>query len=172
MFDLYNADLTYGLISSKELPTLCSFPIFVTQGEIDVSLLANYKEIHLNQDQLNGIKHFNYLVFNDLLKILHSFLVIDIENENNKIFCVPVDKRNDYNIDFDVILNNKELLPIMEPTTIQRHSIAVNDDTYLYKIITPWYRSDDTVCINVVIIKAFSNSKVLSQSFVNLLKFL
>lgn len=145
---LYDSDLTYGIISVKEYPKLCDFPIYVTQGEIMVSLHVNYKRTSLNQKQLDGIKKFNMLIFSELLDILNTFLLIDMNNENNKLFCVPLNKNNDYDIDFNIIDENESLVPLVEPTNTQKREIIVNNEAYLHKIVTPWYRNDKVVSKN------------------------
>lgn len=147
MLTLYSSDLTYGLVSTKRLPNICDFPVYVKLGEIRVSLLANYKTVSLNNEQLESVRKFNFLIFNDVLQILKTFLVIDLADEANKMLCVPICRDKDYDIDFNVMSNNEALRPVMEPSRSEKLQLIVNKETYHHKIVTPWYRSDNTVRI-------------------------
>lgn len=145
MFDLYTSPLTYGLISFKPFPRLCEFPLYVSQGEIHVNLLVNFQQVKLSLKELIVIKKFHFLIFNDILKLLKTFLVEDIDCENNKVFCVAVNRSNNYNIDFETMKNHEELITITELSNAQRSNLRVNNNTFLHKIVTPWYRNVDVV---------------------------
>lgn len=148
MFSMYSSNLRFGLITPKELPKICDFPLYVSAGEINVSLEVNHN-LSLTEENLQLLQSFHYLIFNDVLKILKKFLVFDKEYNEGILLLAPVIKRDDdYVIDFNVVkeknfVNN----PKTEPTVQERLSMRVTEENYINKIVMPWYRPDETVNI-------------------------
>ncbi|KAK4883339.1 hypothetical protein RN001_006658 [Aquatica leii] len=144
---LYQSELRFGFISAQFLPKLCKFSVFVTAGEILVNLKLNYKTIVLTTEQLESLKRFHCLIFADILKVLKSFLVIDNDGEVDGFLVVPIRKKNDFcDIDFDVSYTHKEVIDEkLEPSYEERKRLEVNKESYLGKIVTPWYRRDEQV---------------------------
>ncbi|GJQ77072.1 Dcr-2 [Trypoxylus dichotomus] len=139
--DLYSSNLCFGIISPNEFPQICTFPLYVKSGEIRVDICTNARTIGINLENLEEIQHFNYLIYNDILCLLKNFLTVDNEDT---IFIVPVDKVRK-EIDFELIRNHKKLKDrIREPTLEERVGLEVSETTFLNKIVTPWYRKDDT----------------------------
>lgn len=148
IYKLYKSSNCFGIISAKPFPMLCKFPLFVQLGEIEVDFQTNYKTVCLTEKQLIDIKEFHFFLFNDILEIVKPFFVLDNDENKETLFNVPLNADLDYNIDFEIIKNNKSLVnKTIEPTLEQKMNLVVNDETYLGKIISPWYRYEETVSI-------------------------
>lgn len=144
MADQYQSNLCFGIVSVNMFPNICKFPLFERSGKIEVNIMNNVKTISLSTSDIEDIRQFNYLVYNDVLGLLKTFLIID---NKDSIFIVPVDKERQ-EIDFNVIKEHRTLKDkLREPTREERLSLEVSETTFLGKIITPWYRKDDTVRI-------------------------
>lgn len=152
VYSMYTSSSTcFGLISAKPFPPLCKFPIFIRPGKIEVELQTNYKTVVLSEKQLKDIKEFHFLLFNDVLEIVKPFLIINNKENKETLFNVPLNADLDYDIDFEIMENNKFLVnKTAEPNEEQKLNLVVNDETYLGTIVTPWYRYEETVSSLIV----------------------
>lgn len=114
-------------------------------GTINVSLQVNAKLVSLQEEEIDAIKRFHFLVFDDVLKILQSFLIFDSSKQAEMSLIVPVNKLTQ-TIDFDAIKNN-EIKNVLELTRKEKLSLEVTQETYLRKIVSPWYRRDPATYI-------------------------
>ena len=146
IYDLYKTSLCFGILSPKPLPELCKFPVFDSTGTIEVDIKANVKQIVLTNNELMQLREFHYLIFNDLLEILKNFLIFDNNGTNSEtLLVVPVQDAIDVFIDFDVVREHKTLKNKLEHASSERMNLQVNEETYLRKIVSPWYRTQPTV---------------------------
>ncbi|KAK5650969.1 hypothetical protein RI129_001998 [Pyrocoelia pectoralis] len=159
--NLYQSDLCYGFLSTKPLPKLCQFSVYVTAGEILVNLNTNYKQITLTRENILPLRNFHYLIFNDVLRILKPFLVLDDDYNKNGFLVVPIKKQQScFEIDFETAINNKELLDQhAEPTSQPKLSLKVTKENYHGTVITTWYRKDDR---QYIVIKVCDDLNVMS----------
>ncbi|XP_023029780.1 dicer-2 [Leptinotarsa decemlineata] len=146
IYDVYTSPLCYGIITPNPLPTLCSFPIYVTMGTINVTLKVNAYTVTLTQEEIDVIKKFHFQVYDDILKIVQSFLIFDNSVNAEMLLLVAVDKIKG-GIDFDAMTLHGEVKLDNELTTTEKQELEVNQETYLRKIICPWYRADSPVYI-------------------------
>ncbi|RZC41351.1 Dicer-2 [Asbolus verrucosus] len=165
VYDLYKTSLCFGLISSEPLPDLCKFPIFDSNGTVEVEIKMNVKELTLTNDEIVLLREFHYLIFNDLLEVLKPFLVFDNSGSNSEmLLVVPVQDESDVRIDFSVVLEHKTLKSKqLEPTSSERINIQVTEETYLHKIVSPWYRPQPSLYV----VTRVCMDKVPSSSFPN-----
>lgn len=142
MSSLYSNNLCFGILSSRPFPVLCEFPLYVKSGEITVNIDVNVDTVTLGDADLEEIRRFNYLMYKDVLGLLKGFLVV---NNHDTIFVVPVNKERK-EIDFVTMREHRTLKDrCRELTREERLSMDVSETTFLHKIVTPWYRKDDTV---------------------------
>ncbi|KAJ8962251.1 hypothetical protein NQ318_018225 [Aromia moschata] len=146
IFDSYTSPLCFGIITPNKLPVLCDFPIYVSLGTINVSLQVNQKQVILKETDINAIREFHYLIFDDVLKILQIFLFFDNSSEAEMLLLAPVNKST-LEIDFSVINNYKEVKDVLELTSDEKKNLEVTQETYLRKIVSPWYRRDPATYI-------------------------
>ncbi|XP_044259487.1 endoribonuclease Dicer [Tribolium madens] len=143
IYDMYKTPLKFGLLSPKPLPDLCKFPLFDSNGTLEIDIKNNVKEMTFAINEIKEMREFHFLVFNNLLEILKEFLIFDNIGKNSEmLLVVPVQDHNgDVQIDFQVIRDHKILKNKYEPAATERMNLNVNDETYLHKIVSPWYRS-------------------------------
>lgn len=139
LYQLLQKHEGYGILTTLDLPTLCDFPMFLNIGEVSTSLQFNYKRFVIEDKQLNEIKRFHYLVFNDILGIAKKFLVYS--NTFNNYFVVPIHKSGpQYDINWSIIKTYKTIETLREPTAEERQNLNVKKDEYYCAVVTPWYR--------------------------------
>lgn len=148
MFDTYNSNLCYGLITANPLPEICSFPIYVSAGEIKVDFKVNYNTTELTTEQIQLIRRFHVFVFWDVIRILQSFLMLDNGCDTAMMLLVPL-FRDRGEIAFDVVEKHERMEPVEEPSRGVKASLVVTADNYLGKIVTPWYRPQETVSVKL-----------------------
>ncbi|EEZ99277.1 dicer-2 isoform X1 [Tribolium castaneum] len=143
IYDLYKTPLKFGLLSPKPLPDLCKFPLFDSNGTLEIEIRNNVREVEFAANEMKEMREFHFLVFNDLLEILKEFLIFDNTGMNSEmLLVVPVqDRCGDVCVDFRVIRDNKNLKNKLEPAATERINLNVTEETYLHKIVSPWYRS-------------------------------
>lgn len=146
LWDMYENDLCFGIVTAKPLPELCEFPVYVTMGEIEIALDVNRNTVALNEDQIMGLRGFHTLVFGDLLKLVKTFVIFDNADGCEMMLLAPVRKSSGA-VDFDVVNRYKTLNTVMEPSEVERRNLIVEEENYLHKIVTPWYRSVETVSV-------------------------
>lgn len=145
IYDLYTTPLCFGILSEKALPELCNFPVFDSNGSIEVSLKLNVKTVVLNDEQLGNLRNFHFLIFNDVLRnLLKPFLVFDNEGTGSEnLLLVPVqDSGEEVEIDYSITLDHKTIKIVDQPSTPEKMSLEVTTDDYLHKIVIPWYRTE------------------------------
>lgn len=145
LFDVYNSNLTYGLITANPLPEICNFPIYVTNGEIRVDFKVNQTTIELTEQQINLIRRFHVFIFAEVLQILQTFLMLDNSSDAGMMLLVPL-LRDNVQIAFDIVEKHEIMEAVEEPSGNVKANLVVTAENYLGKIITPWYRPQETVC--------------------------
>lgn len=137
---MYTSNLCYGLVTPNEVPVICDFPIYVSLGTLNVSLKVNVTSMALSEEDIALIREFNVMVLSDILKCLREFVVSDIGKDAETMLLVPVNK-NLGSIDFNVLKEYKTIKhPWQELTTEERLNLNVTQESYLRKIVSPWYR--------------------------------
>lgn len=140
VFDTYNSNLCYGLITAEPLPEICGFPIYVNAGQISVDFKVNQSTTTLTQEQIALMRRFHVFIFSEVLRILPTFLMLDTA----AMLVVPI-LRDTCQINFDVIERHETIEPVEEPNRNTKASLQVTAENYLGKIVTPWYRTHETV---------------------------
>lgn len=139
LYDIYTSQLCYGILTAQPLLNICDFPIYVTQGRINVRIKINQSTFKLSIDQINNIKSFHYCVFNDVLNIFQNFFLFDQNGESEMLYVVPVDLET-ITIDFKTIFEHQQIKSVTKPTIDERKQLVVTRESYFKKIVTPWYR--------------------------------
>lgn len=80
---------TYGILSTKRLPKIPSFPIFMNSCDLQVNLKINQSTPSLTSEEMNSLRQFHWLIFNDILQLIKEFMVFDLENKENSFLIVP-----------------------------------------------------------------------------------
>lgn len=143
-YKLLKSEKGFGILSSKRLPELCDFPVFLNVGKINVSLKVNSSLIIFNEEEINQLKTFHSLLFLDILKLRKSFLVADLESGINNYLVAPT-KMNEClkkaEIDWEVVRNNRQTPEYKQPLEVERLGYRKVDwMQYEHAIVVPWYR--------------------------------
>ncbi|CAH2047079.1 unnamed protein product, partial [Iphiclides podalirius] len=140
LYNILQSNEGYGFLTNNALPKLCDFPMFLSVGELMTSIKLNYAVIKLNLDLFEFIKQFHFFIFDQVLEVAKKFVVFD--GTKNNLYVVPVDKlRDGYDINWDVIQKYRDIPPVAPPALETRKSLHVTKDSYVGKVVTPWYRA-------------------------------
>ncbi|XP_058793942.1 endoribonuclease Dicer isoform X1 [Phymastichus coffea] len=112
---------TYGILSTKKLPEIPSFPIFMNVGDL----------------------HFHWLLFNDILQLTKDFMVFDTENKDNSFLIVPVDEKEQIN--WDIVKRYKSV-----EHTLPAKPIVVKKSEYEHILVVPDYRAANEYIVTEV----------------------
>lgn len=132
---LYSSQNTFGILTSKKLPKLARIALFITLGQIDITIAADPIKIdYLNDEKqhLNRLRKFHVMVFRDLLNINHSFLASDYTNGPDSFFVVPC-KGN--SIDWSIVDAFPKLEPIRTKTVAEIENMRFQPEDYMNKVI-------------------------------------
>ncbi|XP_067000048.2 endoribonuclease Dcr-2 [Anabrus simplex] len=142
-YELIRANEGFAILSSKKLPEICDFPIFLNVGSLNVSLLSNYMELTLTDAEITKLRRFNTMIFYDVLKLCRSFMTVDFENKENSYFIVPtkLDPEGNHCIDWNVVYSHTEIPAITKPSDGHQENILAVIEDYFLSVVAPWYRS-------------------------------
>lgn len=59
-------------------------------GELGVHIENNAVRLHVTQNDVDALGRFNVMLFDELLKLMKPFMMVDTDNEENSYFVVPV----------------------------------------------------------------------------------
>ena len=89
-YNLLSSQENFGILSSKKIPMLPSFPIFMNVGSLQINLKANIVVEALSYDEIEHLKNFHTIIFQEkMLSLMKDFMVFDIANEANCYLVVP-----------------------------------------------------------------------------------
>lgn len=137
---------SFGILSTKKIPSICAFPIFTRSGEVKVSLKLISSDITLNSDQLDKINNFINYTFTNVLR-LHKFLMLfDANASDNSFFVVPVtDNCGAIEVDWvflKLIQENVNSIP-KYVSNEERNGNIFDHNTFKDAVVMPWYRNQD-----------------------------
>lgn len=137
---MFISDLCYGFVTPHAVPTICSFPLYVSIGTLNVSLLVNANAITLTEDDIHKIKEFNVMVLKDVLVSLREFLICSSGCDTEAMMIVPVNKSNN-TINYTLLRSTDKINPpYVELSREEKLRLNVTQESHLRKIVSPWYR--------------------------------
>ncbi|XP_065349266.1 endoribonuclease Dicer-like [Cloeon dipterum] len=94
LFDVTKSK-THGLafLTSKPWPRLCKFPVYPNYGEITVEVVTNADTIKLSQEELEKVRQFNQMLFEQILELKHNFLYLNYESGNCNMLVAPTHQK-------------------------------------------------------------------------------
>ncbi|XP_028170236.1 endoribonuclease Dicer isoform X1 [Ostrinia furnacalis] len=138
LFNLLQRGEGFGLLTPNPLPKICDFPMFLTVGEVAISMEMNYAVINLDLTLFDLVKEFHYFIFDQVLDVAKKFLVFD--GTENNMFVVPTIETSGHDIDWNVMQTYKHIRPVEMPSYEERKNLVVTREDYKYCVVTPWYR--------------------------------
>ncbi|KAG6799300.1 endoribonuclease Dicer-1 [Apis mellifera caucasica] len=137
----------FGIITLKEIPKLCPFPIYTRSGEVHVKLKLTKQTIILNEMQVEKIATFLNYTFTNVLRLQQYLMLFDPNASENSYMIVPVklDEQSDIAVDWnflECIYKNRNIGPTKIPEEA-RKNFKFDASKYHDAVIMPWYRSQD-----------------------------
>ncbi|XP_055693642.1 endoribonuclease dcr-1 isoform X2 [Lutzomyia longipalpis] len=143
---------SYGFLTTKKLPKLAAMRFFITDGVIQVKIDDHPVEVKLSEEELIILQKFHLVVFRDILRVVKNFQTFDFTNVKNSLLVVPTVARR---IDMEFAMKCQELQPVKPLTEMERLSMRIKPEDYLYQVVSPWYRCDSS--------QRYAVTKVLSE---------
>ncbi|KYN08971.1 Endoribonuclease Dicer [Trachymyrmex cornetzi] len=96
-YNLLNDKSGFGILSTKSLPKIPSFPIFMKDGKLNVDVKSNHTTMVLNQNKIELLRKFNFLLFSEIIPVIKSFMIFDNDNLENSFVIVPLNDKQEIN---------------------------------------------------------------------------
>ncbi|XP_015439626.1 PREDICTED: endoribonuclease Dcr-1 [Dufourea novaeangliae] len=137
----------FGIITLKQIPKLCPFPIYTRSGEVHVKLKLSKQTVILSEAQTEKIATFLYYTFTNVLRLQQYLMLFDPNASENSYMIVPVklDKESNAIVDWEFlecIYKNRNSVPTKISEEIRR-DFKFDASKYHDAVIMPWYRSQD-----------------------------
>lgn len=58
-------------------------------GKLDVDVKSDHTTIILSENEIELLKRFHFLLFNDIIPVIKSFMIFDNDNLENSFLIVP-----------------------------------------------------------------------------------
>uniref|UniRef100_A0A1I7U3K6 Dicer-2 n=1 Tax=Caenorhabditis tropicalis TaxID=1561998 RepID=A0A1I7U3K6_9PELO len=138
----------FGFLSTKQIPKIPSFPLFLRQGNMKVRLTVAPEKTRVTQSELEEIQLFHDYLFTQVLQMCKTGnLELDVTNNAPlNTLIVPLNKSKEsgtYAINMKYVTEvvaNMENMPRI-PTDEVRRQYKFNPDDYKDAIVMPWYRN-------------------------------
>lgn len=135
--------LGFGILIAREIPKLCSFPIFTRSGELEVSFVLADDNISLKEGDILKINHFIRYTFTNVLRLQKYLMFFDETAVENCFFIVPtVETKERVKIDWEFLetINNQ---PAKFKCNDERKSKDFDETEFKDAVVMPWYRNQD-----------------------------
>ncbi|XP_076178399.1 endoribonuclease Dcr-2 isoform X3 [Ptiloglossa arizonensis] len=139
-YNLLSNNASFGILSTKQMPKIPSFPIFMDVGELHVTVNVNYAKIFLTKEQIKYIKVFHHLLFSQVVPVIKSFMVFDNYNYDNCFLIVPVNEN--WEINWDILKEYQCIERIPPPVPFH-----LENSDYELALVIPNYRGSPNVYI-------------------------
>ncbi|XP_018346016.1 PREDICTED: endoribonuclease Dcr-1 [Trachymyrmex septentrionalis] len=140
----------FGILTLKEIPKLCPFPIYTRSGEVHVQLKLSKKTVILDEFQIERVDTFLNYTFTNVLRLQKYLMLFDPNASENSYIIVPVKifatcEGSDVSVDWnflECIYQNRNAVPTKIPEE-DRKNFKFDPSKYYDAVIMPWYRSQD-----------------------------
>ncbi|KAG8230612.1 hypothetical protein J437_LFUL004524, partial [Ladona fulva] len=136
LYDVLSMDRGYAIISSKKIPKLCDFSIYMRSGEVEVKIGdEGIDEVKLSSNQISELEDFHYMVFFDLLKIGKQFVVVDKSYHKNSYLIAPTlkDSSGKWVIDWEITRKFRDLPEVCPVSEEDVRKLVVDNDNFLHE---------------------------------------
>uniref|UniRef100_A0A182N750 ribonuclease III n=1 Tax=Anopheles dirus TaxID=7168 RepID=A0A182N750_9DIPT len=127
----------FGILTTKLIPKISSFPIFTRSGEVKVSLDLCPQRLRLTERQLEMVNCFVKYTFTKVLRLQKSLMLYDANATENCFFIVPTIRHTVPNGDTATSLPNGD-------TNHHEYDDVMVDWEFVEKIATNVHRSGPT----------------------------
>ncbi|KFB46099.1 AGAP002836-PB-like protein [Anopheles sinensis] len=150
----------FGILTTKLIPKISSFPIFTRSGEVKVSLDLCPQRVRLTERQLEMVNCFVRYTFTKVLRLQKSLMLYDANATENCFFIVPTIKRSDMpngdgalgpagsdvTVDWEFVEKIATNVHRSGPTFIPdeaRKGYTFDVGKFRDAVVMPWYRNRD-----------------------------
>ncbi|XP_045470620.1 endoribonuclease Dcr-1 [Harmonia axyridis] len=138
---------SFGILTSKKIPKISSFPIFTRSGEVSVDLELCSSNIILSLEQISQLREFLNYTFTRVLRLQKYLMLFNPDASLNSYLVVPTTSYlpNKTVIDWkfvELINENLTILPEIVPEE-NRKNYKFDPDKYEDAVVMPWYRNQD-----------------------------
>ncbi|KAG8191987.1 hypothetical protein JTE90_002257 [Oedothorax gibbosus] len=143
--DPSNSLRKFGILTSKPIPSICSFPVFTRSGEVTVSVRRVASDLFLSEDQFKSLSFFHRYTFSDVLRLEKYPMTYKPEESEASFYVVPIisDGTESLVIDWkfvDLIYQQKSDKP-QKPLEKPHGTFTFNVEDYQDAVVMPWYRN-------------------------------
>uniref|UniRef100_A0A182PSP9 ribonuclease III n=1 Tax=Anopheles epiroticus TaxID=199890 RepID=A0A182PSP9_9DIPT len=151
----------FGILTTKLIPKISSFPIFTRSGEVKVSLDLCPQRVRLSAQQLEMVNCFVKYTFTKVLRLQKSLMLYDANATENCFFIVPTIKQtgsngttateqlplpDDVKVDWEFVEKIATNVYRSGPTFIPdeaRKGYTFDVTKFRDAVVMPWYRNRD-----------------------------
>uniref|UniRef100_A0A182JQF4 ribonuclease III n=1 Tax=Anopheles christyi TaxID=43041 RepID=A0A182JQF4_9DIPT len=154
----------FGILTTKLIPKISSFPIFTRSGEVKVSLDLCPQRVRLSAHQLEMVNCFVKYTFTKVLRLQKSLMLYDANATENCFFIVPTIKQpvpgrnipstgkdeallaTDVTVDWEFVEKIATNVHRSGPTFIPdeaRKGYSFDVSKFRDAVVMPWYRNRD-----------------------------
>lgn len=142
-YNLLHNNAGFGVLSTKQILEIPSFPIFINFGELNIDVKVNHTMMFLSGNEINLLKSFHTLIFDEIVPVIKLFMVFDNYNRDNCFLIVPVDEN--WDINWEVIKQHRSIEHISPPVPFY-----FKTTDYELALIKPNYRAAETYIVTQV----------------------
>ena len=142
-YNLLHNSAGFGILSTKQMPQIPSFPIFMRVGELNIDVKVNHAKMILTEEEVIYLKRFHTLIFSDIVSVIKTFMVFDNCNRDNCFLIVPVNEDWDINWEVTKQYNSIEYISPSVP-------FCFKSSDYELALVKPNYRAADTYIVTQV----------------------
>ncbi|XP_046751680.1 endoribonuclease Dicer isoform X2 [Diprion similis] len=152
-YNLLSDRAGYAILSTKRMPKLSAFSIFLNVGEVNVDVEVNHAKLQLTTEEIGKLRCFHTMIFTEIMPIIKPFMVFDKDNLDNSFLIVPVDHK--WEINWETVVSHDRIDPIKP-----EKPICVRNVDYELALVRPSYRS-----ANVYIVTQICEDRFAESSF-------
>jgi endoribonuclease Dicer len=143
----FAVDTKLAILSSCNIPAICSFPLVTKAGEFQVDLVG-VDCVILEKHQLEQLEKFHRFIFQDVIFLFKKNLEFDPESSKLKYLIAPLGKLSEeYHIDFhfvDRMVNHKPI-DWDQPPHAANSYFQFDPAVYADAVVIPSYRPFGTL---------------------------
>lgn len=135
--NMLQSDRSYGILTMKSIPPLSLMKFYQSFGEINTQIDPNPLKLCINNDRdLEQLKRFNCILFQDVLRVCREFFVYDL---TDSFILVPI---NGNGIDWNIVRSFQTWSNAKIKSISERTNATYNESDWLHKVICKWYGTD------------------------------
>ncbi|UYV82849.1 DICER1 [Cordylochernes scorpioides] len=136
----------FGILTSKPILPVCSFPLFTRSGEVTVEVQLVQEGLVLTEVQLERLLYFHHYTFSNVLQLEKYPMVWGSTSQECSIYIVPTNLfSGSYEIDWPFVdkINQQKNFQLSKIPKEERLDFVFEESKYTDAVVIPWYRNLD-----------------------------